>query len=69
MRKCSLCSQTKDEKYFYPREDAFNLYSWCIRCMNEQGRSPEYPPEKERGSGVYRVNYNSLKVGYVIPSS
>jgi hypothetical protein len=68
MRKsrCTKCHKVKDVTEFYIREDTFNsTYAWCKACMKEQGRSPEYPPLEERGSGVYHPNYKSLRPGYI----
>lgn len=64
-RRCQKCNKVKELIEFWPREDIPGVYAWCITCCIEQGRSQDYPPEQERGSGVYHPNYRSLKVGYV----
>ena len=61
MVRCKLCNKVKSDSDFYAREDRTGPYAFCIQCCKEQGRTPEYPPEKDRGAGVIRPNYKSLR--------
>lgn len=51
---CSRCHTPKDVNAFYKREDRPGYYAWCIACCKVQGRSPNYPPVKDRGCGSLR---------------
>ncbi len=64
-KQCKLCKKVKPIGDFNEREDMIaGRYAWCKTCMDDAGRTIEYPPEKERGSGVITVNYASLRPGY-----
>ena len=63
--RCTKCKNVKPIDDFYEREDRPGLpYAWCKKCCSENGRSPDYPELQEQGSGVYYVNYKSLRTGY-----
>jgi len=61
-KRCTLCGNVKPITDFHERDDMqFGRYAWCKQCMEEQGRSVDYPDVKERGGGVIKPNYASLK--------
>lgn len=53
MKQCSNCKKFLPNDKFYVREDRPGLYAWCIYCMKEQERTPDYPPIKWRGHGRF----------------
>lgn len=64
-KRCTLCKDVKPIEDFFEREDMpAGRYAWCKTCMEEQGRSPDYPDIKEQGGGVIHPNYKSLLPGY-----
>lgn len=60
--QCTRCKLVKHESNFY--KDDERRYAWCLSCMEEEGRTVDKPPLKDRGGGVISVNYHSLKSDY-----
>lgn len=64
-KRCKLCRNIKPIDDFFEREDrSAGRFEWCKICMEKNGRSPDYPPISERGSGVINANFSSLQPGY-----
>jgi hypothetical protein len=52
--QCRHCKELKPENEFLDREDrAGSKYAFCNMCMDAEHRSPDWPPENERGGGLY----------------
>jgi hypothetical protein len=65
MPYCRQCHKMKSNDDFHKIEDRSNgFYAFCKSCMDEQGRSLEYPPIEKRGYGVYYPNFASLEPGF-----
>ena len=62
--RCTRCGRALTSDHFHKRDDRTGFFAWCLFCMDKEGRSMDYPPEKERGAGVIHVNYSSLRPGY-----
>jgi len=62
-KRCTLCLKIKSLEDFEERDDDMTVgyFAWCKTCMKEQGRSVDYPAKEERGGGVYKPNYSSLR--------